>query len=139
LGLGRSRVPRQGFGWWGDTVAKRFDLRNEIGGDVLSHAAFGDRFGGIVTGAERQGVQRGNRSPFGKRAEHDDRKFFVNFADCGKCFQAIHYRHLDIENDGVRVQLRNFREANFTVRGRANHLDLRVAGEVDRQEAANDH
>ena len=52
--------------------------------------------------------------------------------------QAVHLRHLDVEDDQVRAQLRQLGQGDPAVGGGADHLQRGVAGEFLGHQAAED-
>ena len=107
---------------------KRFDLGNQValngfrrGGHVL--VAW---FRNVVRGAEREGIEGCFRPSFRERAEHDDRYMRKNFANSGNGFQAIHFRHFDIQQNDVRAQRLELGQRQTAVAGPSGDGKVRI-------------
>ncbi len=110
--------------------AEGLDPRDQVIPNPLQgrgHVAGVGRLGHIIVGAERQRLQGDDRAPLGHRAEHDHRQAGLALADFGQRFQAVHFRHLDIENHQIRVDGREFLQRHPTVLGLAGNFQHRIA------------
>ena len=84
-------------------------------------------FGNVVRGAEREGIEGCFRPPFRERAEHDDRRMRKNFANSRNGFQAIHFRHFDIQQNDVRAQRLELGQRQTAIAGPSGDSKVRIA------------
>jgi hypothetical protein len=89
--------------------------------------------------AAAEGAQGGFGATFGKSAEHDDPQMGKTQPNFMKCFESVHFRHLDIQCEDIGVELGDTLQRDVTVRRRADDLNRRVLFEGMGDEAANHH
>ena len=86
-----------------------------------------------------QGLERVLRAAFRNRAEHDHRQTRMRLADLFQRLKPVHLRHLDIERDEIRRELRNLLQRNASIRGLAHHFDRGIGGDDVTHHPANQH
>ncbi len=95
-------------------------------------------FGDVIRGAERKRIQGCFRSSFRERAEHDDRYMRKDFANAGNGFQAIHFRHFDIQQDDVRAERLELGQRQTSVAGPSGNRKVRIGRQNIRERFPHD-
>src|SRR6266852_5628754 len=122
--------------------AQRDYLRNELLPNLsLRHiqAARVARFGKVVAGPELQRVQRDRCTTLGQRAEHDHGESWVESPYFLHRLQARQARHLHIQSNKIRFQLRNLRQPDLSTRSSTRNLYRGVRAEHVAQHPTNHH
>ena len=110
-------------------MAQGLDLGNQV-------APNGFRCGGyvlvawfrhVIRGAQSESIECCFRAPFRERAEHDDRRVRKNLANSGNGFQAIHFRHFDIQQNDVRAQRLELGQRQSAIAGPSGDRKVRIA------------
>lgn len=86
-------------------------------------------FGDVTGGSERKGVEGGGGSLFGEGAAHDDGEIGLAGLEFAQGIEAVHFRHVYVEGDDVRLEFFETGERDSAVCGGSDHFDLRVARE----------
>jgi hypothetical protein len=100
------------------------NLGNELAGNRFECSGAIDvtGLGDIIGGAQRQRFQGYSCALFGQAAEHDDRNAAVDFAQFANRLEAVHLRHLDVEQDDIRFGSQEFRHSDAAIDCRGSHF-----------------
>ena len=144
---GRPADRRAGYRGWRDGgrggPARRREASNlgdQIAAEfrVVAYLARSRRLGDVVGGARLHRPQAGLRIVKGQRRRHDDIKARVVLQQLGKRRQAIHHRHLDIQDHHVDVVTWQRRQRRPAVGDGRDDLDAGFAFQYARDQPAHD-
>ena len=118
----------------GDQVAAEVAVRRTRLGDLAARRRLGD----VVRGAGGQRPHGDRRPRRRQRRGDDDAQVRVGGEQLRQRGEAVHHRHLDVEDDDVDAALGKRVQRHLPVGRRRRHFEVRLLADEPRQQAADD-